>query len=86
MKYLHVGSGKMLPLSDLIGIINLESETAAAGIVDLREQAEADGRMFSAAGEKEPRSLIITGKGLYWSAIAAATLYKRAMGYEEDER
>ena len=81
--YLHLGSGTMIHLKDLIGIINLEEPSALASVAELTEQAEVDKRLFSAAEGLEPKSLVITRKGLYWSAISADTLYKRAAGNEE---
>ncbi len=78
IQYLHIGENHVLPLREIIGIINIENaippETA-----DFIEKAEAEKRFYKIGQESGAKSLIIGARNVYQSPISSVTLSKRAM-------
>ena len=77
--FLHLGRNISVRVADVVSIhdIRLFTVPGAAGC-DLLQRQRAAGSVIDAAREKQPKSLIITEKNIYLSAISPMTLMRRA--------
>ena len=79
--YLHLGSGKMIEKSAVIGIFDLDNCSRAKATRNFQARAEKEGRVIP-VGEDIPRSFTIATENgqssIYLSQISSSTLSKRA--------
>ena len=70
--YLHLGDDSLVAVSSILAILDIEIYREASGNSlwkkDIAKSAEI---------RKEPRSVIVTDEGLYFSVISAQSLKKR---------
>lgn len=77
--FLHLGRNVSVRVSDVVAIHDIRLFTApGAPGCDLLAKGQESGSVVDAAREKETKSLIITEKIIYLSAISPATLMRRA--------
>ena len=79
--YLHLGSNVVVPQGDILGIFDLDNNTASRITREFIASAEVLGRVVS-VGEDLPKSFLLcrdkTGKEtVYLSQLSPATLIKR---------
>ncbi|HHT68344.1 MAG TPA: DUF370 domain-containing protein [Firmicutes bacterium] len=74
--FLHIGSDVVVPLREVVGIIDLTEEPSQVNREFLRT-AEEEG--FVVQLSETPVSIVICTKTIYLSPISAKTLYKRAI-------
>lgn len=74
--FLHIGSDVVVPLREVVGIIDLTEEPSQLNREFLRT-AEEEG--FVVQLSETPVSIVICTKTIYLSPISAKTLYKRAI-------
>lgn len=73
--FLHIGKDVVVPLSEVIGIIDLANQPSQLNLEFLKT-AEEEG--FVVQLTAEPTSLVICTKNIYLSPISVQTLRKRA--------
>lgn len=73
--FLHLGKDVVVPLSEVISIINLDQDPSPLNLEFLKT-AEEEGFVIQ-LGE-EPISCVISAKHVYLSSISVRTLNKRA--------
>lgn len=73
--FLHMGSDVVVPLSEVISIIDLKKSTSVLN-GEFLKTAEEEG--FVVQLSVDPVSLVICAKNVYLSPISAQTLHKRA--------
>ena len=77
--FLHLGRNISVRVADVVSIHDIRLFTApGAPGCDLLQRQRAAGSVIDAAREKQPKSLIITEKNIYLSAISPMTLMLRA--------
>lgn len=78
--YLHLGQETVIPMSDIIGVFDLDNTTISKKTRNFLAKAERDGNIVNVSTEL-PKSFIVTQRGnekkVYISQISAATLLKR---------
>lgn len=74
--FLHIGSDVVVPLREVVGIIDLTEEPSQVNREFLRT-AEEEG--FVVQLSETPVSIVICTKTIYLSPISAKTLYRRAI-------
>ncbi|MBI2849195.1 MAG: DUF370 domain-containing protein [Chloroflexi bacterium] len=75
--YLHLGNGQVIPLRDLVVIVDARAMEKA----DTREFVEVarnEGRIIAAEGTESVRSLVAGTRRLYLSPISVSSLARRA--------
>jgi len=75
--YLHIGSGVVLRHEEIIGIFDLDNMSYEKRSRDYLQQAERTGAL-TVLGDDIPRSVVITQKNNYLSAVSSRTLARRA--------
>ena len=85
MRYLHLGENQILPLHEVIGIINAE-EKILPDTADFIDKAEADKSFHVIRSDLKTKSVVIAENGVYESPISSVTLYKRAMERSWEEK
>ena len=85
MFYLHIGSGRMVPLREVIAVLNAE-RPLPPDTADVRDKAEAEKKLTPAANDNAVKSLVICENQIYESPISSGTLCKRAMDYIWEEK
>ena len=78
MFYLHLGEKQMVPLRDVIALINAENPLSP-DTADVVDKAEAERKLVTLTEEEKTKTLVICEKHVYRSPISSNTLYKRAM-------
>lgn len=75
--YIHLGSDEMLPIGDIIAIINIDPpiSNSVKEIIDL---GIAERNLYPICERERAKSLIITSNKIYLSPISTITLYKRS--------
>lgn len=73
--FLHIGEDVVVPLKEILSIIDLTKGDSAVNREFLKT-AEEEGFVVQLTGE--PVSLVVCGKRIYLSPISAQTLFKRA--------
>lgn len=73
--FLHMGNNVLVPLSELIGIIDLTNYSSELN-KEFLKTAEEEGFVVQLCDE--PVSIVLCAKNVYLSPISAKTLYKRA--------
>ena len=73
--FLHIGDDIMVPLREMIGIIDL-TDSASPVNAEFLKTAEEEG--FVVQLTEKPASLVVCTKQVYLSLISAQTLQKRA--------
>ena len=77
--FLHLGRNISVRIADVVSIHDIRLFTApGAPGCDLLQRQRAAGSVIDAAREKQTKSLIITEKNIYLSAISPMTLMRRA--------
>ena len=79
--YVHIGNGKMLRVSDILGIFDTDNSTVSKNTRTWLTQKEKTGKLESAT-EEIPKSFILTmdEKGeekIYFSQLSSSTLKTR---------
>lgn len=78
--YLHLGQDRLIRLTDLLGIFDLDNTSSSRRTQDFLARAEREGRVINAS-DGLPKSFILCREGdrdlIYLSQISAATLLKR---------
>ena len=78
--YLHIGNGVYVRTGEVIALwdYRLFRPAAAASNLDFLAAAGAKGQVISCTeGQEEPKTLVVTEKGLYLSPVSAPTLRRR---------
>ena len=75
--YIHLGNDVLVSFSDLISIINIETQMTKE-TKDIVSKAETDKNLVMIGREGKDKSLVICTDKVYISPISSATLYKRA--------
>ncbi|MGE5415706.1 MAG: extracellular matrix regulator RemB [Acidobacteriota bacterium] len=81
--YIHLGSDEVVPIDQVIAILNIEPPLSAAlkEIVDL---GIAERNLYPICERERAKTLVITTGKMYLSPISSLTLYKRSrIGYGE---
>lgn len=73
--FLHLGGDVMVPLKEVIGVIDLTSSASAIN-AEFLKTAEEEGFVIQLT--EKPSSLVICAKQVYLSPISTQTLLKRA--------
>lgn len=73
--FLHMGNDVVVPLSEVIGVVDLTAEPSQINREFLKT-AEEEG--FVIQLDEKPVSIVICAKNVFLSPISAKTLYKRA--------
>ena len=73
--FLHMGSDVVVPLREVIGVVDLTEKPSQLNSEFLKT-AEEEG--FVVQLSETPVSIVICAKNVYLSPISAKTLYKRA--------
>lgn len=83
--FLHLGADKVIPLRDVIAIIDLKSSRSVINDEFIHTMHEE--QMIVDVSEDNSKSFVITDKIVYLSAISSLTLKKRSSytGYTEEE-
>lgn len=74
--FLHIGEDILVPLRDMIGIVDLSQNPSPIN-GEFLKTAEEEG--FVVQLSETPVSIVICTKTIYLSPISAKTLYKRAI-------
>lgn len=81
--FIHIGDDVVIPLDDIIAIVNVEAARSSEDTRRFLKTAEDDGFVMRISHE-EPKSIILTESDrksiLYYSPISSLTLCKRS-GY-----
>lgn len=84
--FLHIGGDVVIPMKNVIAILDIETTTLSKDTRDFLKIAEEEG-FIEAISEDLPKSFIITETDeksrIYLSPISSVTLQKRS-GYIED--
>ena len=77
--YLHIGNGVSVRTGEVIALCDYRLfRPAAASNLDFLAAAGAKGQVISCTeGQEEPKTLVVTEKGLYLSPVSAPTLRRR---------
>lgn len=80
--FLHLGNDVVIPLKDVIAIIDLHKDEKKLSTInqEFLQVAEEEGFIELVGEESKVKSFVITGKKIYLSPISSATLRKRS-GY-----
>lgn len=79
--FIHLGGDITIPLSDIIGILDIETTTISQSTRDFLRVQEEEGFIINIS-EDIPKAFIITDKKVYLSPISSTTLQKRPMLYQ----
>lgn len=79
--YVHIGNGKMLRVSDILGIFDTDNSTVSKNTRTWLTQKEKTGKLESAT-EEIPKSFILTmdengEEKIYFSQLSSSTLKTR---------
>lgn len=85
MGYIHLGENQMIPMEELIAIINIEDKMMP-DTADFKDQAEASKHFYPVSQTMPAKSLVIGARGVYESPISSATLYRRALNKIWEEK
>ncbi|NLK87820.1 MAG: DUF370 domain-containing protein [Clostridiaceae bacterium] len=84
--FLHIGSDVVIPLRNVIAILDIETTTLSRDSREFLKTAEEEG-FIEAVSEDLPRSFVITEEDkkskIYLSPISSVTLQKRC-GFIDD--
>jgi hypothetical protein len=84
--FLHIGSDVVIPLKNVIAILDIETTTLSKDTREFLKTAEEEG-FIETISEDLPRSFVITEEDkkskIYLSPISSVTLQKRC-GFIED--
>ena len=70
--YLHLGDDRLVAVSSILAILDIEVYRETSGNALWKKNIVKNAEM-----RKEPRSVIVTDEGLYFSVISAQSLKKR---------
>lgn len=76
--YLHIGGDVLIPLKDIIMIINLEDLELSTTTKDFLELARLD-KNIKGCEPAIAKSGIVTTKAVYYSSISTHTLWRRSL-------
>lgn len=76
--FLHLGSGVVIPLSELIAIINLDSAQHCKVTREFLSFAVEENPVVRIGADERRKSMILTTRRLIFSPISSLTLLKRA--------
>ncbi|MGE5423048.1 MAG: extracellular matrix regulator RemB [Ignavibacteriales bacterium] len=75
--YIHLGSDEMLPIGDIIAIINIDPPISNS-IKEIIDLAVAERTLYPICDRERAKSLVITTDKIYLSPISTITLFKRS--------
>jgi hypothetical protein len=81
--FLHIGGEEIIPLKDVIAIIDIEKGKSPV-LKEFLYTANEEGFIKDIASNKE-KSLIITNRAIYLSPISSLTLKKRSHFIEKKD-
>ncbi len=82
--FLHLGRNVVVPLEEIVAIIDMASALTSKITREFVNAAQEEGFIKEInSSELKPKSIVITGKDIYFSPISSTTLCKRA-GYIDD--
>ncbi|HAA89712.1 MAG: Uncharacterized protein XD63_0424 [Thermoanaerobacterales bacterium 50_218] len=76
--FLHIGDDVVIPLSELIIILNLESAKKQEATREFFSFAQQESFVYQIGKKGNEKSAVITRKRLYYSPISSLTLLRRA--------
>lgn len=76
--FIHLGGDTAIPLSEVIGIFDIEGTTIFQTTRDFLKVQEEEGFIVNIS-EDIPKTFIVTDKKVYLSPISSTTLKKRSM-------
>ena len=74
--YVHIGGEYALPLSEIVGIMDIENTSTSAVTRAFLRQKEQEGRVITTSLDL-PKAFVVTGTYVYITPVTAATLEKR---------
>ena len=81
LMFIHLGGDVVVPIKDIIAIMDIESTTNSHNTKEFLKTAEDEGFIVKISDDK-PKSFIITERDnktvIYLSPISSVTLYRRA--------
>ncbi|HXF82083.1 MAG TPA: DUF370 domain-containing protein [bacterium] len=76
--YLHLGGEVVLPIREVVALLDARTARGSVVLREFLERAAAKGRLHGEPDSPECRTLVITAAGrVYTSAATAATLARR---------
>lgn len=80
--FLHIGSDVVVPLREVIAILDAELLERSQAVRDLVSLQQAERRVTDIAGGR-PRSIVLTDRGVFLSPISTVTLRRRGALIQE---
>lgn len=74
--FLHIGSDVVVPLREVIAILDAALLERSQAVRDLISLQQAERRVTDIAGGR-PRSIVLTDRGVFLSPISTVTLRRR---------
>lgn len=81
--FLHLGGDVIVPKTEVIAIIDLNSSTKSEITREFIQVANEEDFISEITDKDKAKSLIITSKMLYFSPISSVTLKKRSEFFKE---
>ncbi|MGE5397542.1 MAG: extracellular matrix regulator RemB [Chitinophagales bacterium] len=75
--YLHLGSDEMLPIEEIVAILNIEAPISES-VKEIIELASIEKTLKPICKKERAKSLVITSSSVYLSPISSITLFKRS--------
>lgn len=79
--YLHLGAETILPIRDIVAIINLASANLSEINKEFIQVAELERVLEKVSDSEQNKTCVITGKKVYLTSISASTVAKRMANY-----
>lgn len=76
--FIHLGGDVTIPLSNIIGMFDIDSTTISQTTKDFLKTQQDEGFLVSVS-EDIPKTFVLTDRVIYLSPISSATLQKRAL-------
>jgi len=80
--FLHLGGNTVIPVKDLVAILNLETTKQGAATREFLQVVQDEGFIYRVVEPGKEKSFVITSDTIYLSPISAATLTKRAVSFK----
>ncbi len=74
--YIHIGGDYALPVSEIVGIMDIENTSTSAVTREFLRKKEQEGKVINTAPDL-PKSFVVTKTNVYITPVTAATLEKR---------
>jgi len=76
--FLHLGSDVIVPKTDIVAIIDLQSVSQAVASKEFLQVAQDEGFVRRIAEEGKEKAFVLTTEFVYLSPISSVTLFKRS--------